>query len=158
MYVYRAIDSFSDTVEFFFSEHRDLKAAKRFIRNALKRRSQPDRIVIDGSQTSREAIITCDGESRLRDRSVRLLKPIHIRQSQYLNDRIEQDHRRIQRRVRPMLGFKATICAAAILSGIEIVHMMRERQARYAYNPAPLLAEQFRDVPLRITARGARSS
>jgi hypothetical protein len=29
MYLYRAIDSLGDTVEFFFSEHRDLLVAKR---------------------------------------------------------------------------------------------------------------------------------
>jgi transposase-like protein len=42
-----------------------------------------------------------------------------------------------------MLGFKSSICAAAILSGVEMVHMLRKRQARYAYNPASSLAEQF---------------
>jgi putative transposase len=42
-----------------------------------------------------------------------------------------------------MLGFKSVTCTATILSGIEMVHMMRKRQARYAYNPSPLLAEQF---------------
>ena len=101
------------------------------------------RIVIDGSQTNHEAIIACDGESRLRNRSRRFLKPIRIRHSQYLNNRIEQDHRRIKRRIRSMLGFKSTSSATTILSGIEMVHMMRKRQARYAYNPAPSLAEQF---------------
>ena len=143
MYLYRAIDNLGDTVEFFFSEHRDLLAAKRFIRKAFARHGRPERIVIDGSQTNHEAIIACDGESRLRNRSRRLLKPIRIRQSQYLNNRIEQDHRRIKRRIRSMLGFKSTGSAATILSGIEMVHMMRKRQARYAYNPAPSLAEQF---------------
>jgi putative transposase len=29
-----------------------------------------------------------------------------------------------------MLGFKLTFCAATILSGVEMVHMMRKRQAR----------------------------
>ncbi len=143
MYLYRAIDSVGDTVEFFFSEHRDLLAAKRFIRKALKRHGRPERIAIDGSQTNREAIIACDGESRLRDRSRRQLSPIHIRQSRYLNNCIEQDHRRIKGRIRSMLGFKSMTCAATILSGIEMVHMMPKRQARYAYNPAPSLAEQF---------------
>lgn len=143
MYLYRAIDSLGDTVEFFFSEHRDLLAAKRFIRKAFARHGRPERIVIDGSQTNHEAIIACDGESRLRNRSRRFLKPIRIRQSQYLNNRIEQDHRRIKRRIRSMLGFKSTSSATTILSGIEMVHMMRKRQARYAYNPAPSLAEQF---------------
>lgn len=142
-YLYRAIDSAGDTVEFYFSEKRDLLAAKRFMRQALKRHGRPDRIVIDGSQTNREAIIACDGESRLQDRSRRKVTPVRIRQSRYLNNRIEQDHRRIKRRIRSMLGFKSTTCAATLLSGIEMIHMMRKRQARYAYNPAPSLAEQF---------------
>lgn len=139
MYLYRAVDSVGDTVEFFFSEKRDLPATKRFIRKALKRHGRPDRIVIVGSRTNREAIIACDGESRLRDQS----QPIRIRQSQYLNNRIEQEHRRIKRRIRSMLGFKSITYAATILSGIEMVHMMRKRQARYAHNPAPSLVEQF---------------
>ena len=107
MYLYRAIDSNGDTVEFWFSERRNLTAAKRFLRKALKRHGRPERIVIDGSQTNREAILSCDAESRLQDRSRRRLKPIRIRQSQYLNNRIEQDHRAVKRRVRPMLGFKS---------------------------------------------------
>ncbi|MBB3149871.1 transposase-like protein [Phyllobacterium trifolii] len=42
-----------------------------------------------------------------------------------------------------MLGFKTQKTADIILSGVELVHMMRKRQARFAYNPAPSLAEQF---------------
>ena len=143
MYLYRAIDSVGDTVEFYFSEHRDLPAAKRFFRKALERHGQPDRVVIDGSQTNCEAIISCDTTHRLQDLSRRRLKPIRIRRSQYLNNRIEQDHRRIKRRVRPMLGFKSPVAANATLSGIEMVHMMRKRQARFAFNPNPSIAEQF---------------
>jgi transposase-like protein len=55
---------------------------------------------------------------------------VQIRQSRSLNNRIEQDHRRIRRCIRPMLGFKSKISAAVILSGIEMVHMMDKRQAR----------------------------
>ena len=42
-----------------------------------------------------------------------------------------------------MLGFKSINYAATVLSGIEMVHMMRERQARYAHNAALSLVEQF---------------
>jgi transposase-like protein len=35
MYLYRAIDSHGDTVEFWFSERRNLTAAKQFLRKAL---------------------------------------------------------------------------------------------------------------------------
>jgi transposase-like protein len=134
-YLYRAIDSNGDTVEVWFSERGNLAAAKRFLHKALKRHDRPERIVIDGSQTNREAILSCDAADRLGDRSRQKLKPICIRQSAYLNNRIEQDHRAIKRRVRPMLGFKAMNSARVVLGGIEMVHMMRKQQ--------PLLAEQF---------------
>jgi putative transposase len=143
MYLYRAIDSNGDTVEFWFSERRNLAAAKRFLSRALKRHGRPERIVIDGSQTNREAILSCDTTDRLQDRSRPRLKPIRIRQSAYLNNRIEQDHRAIKRRVRPMLGFKSTTTARVILSGIEMVHMMRKGQAKYACNQQLSLADQF---------------
>jgi putative transposase len=143
MYLYRAIDSNGDTVEFWFSERRNLTAAKRFLRKALKRHGRPERIVIDGSQTNREAILSCDTTDRLEDRARRDLKPIRIRQSAYLNNRIEQDHRAVKRRVRSMLGFKSASSARVILSGIEMVHMMRKQQAKYACNRQLSLSEQF---------------
>jgi transposase-like protein len=142
-YLYRAIDSNGDTIEFWFSAKRNLTAAKRLLRKALKRHGRPERIVIDGSQTNREAILACDTESRLQDRSRRELKPIRIRRSAYLNNRIEQDHRAIKRRVRPMLGFQSMTSARVILGGIEMIHMMRKQQAKYACNRQPSLAEQF---------------
>lgn len=42
-----------------------------------------------------------------------------------------------------MLGFKSMACAEVILAGIEMVHMMRKRQARFTFNPCPSIAEQF---------------
>lgn len=143
MYLYRAVDSIGNTVEFWFSEKRNLAAAKWFLRKALKRHGRPERIVIDGSQTNREAILACDTIDRLQDRSRRQLKPIRIRQSAYLNNRIEQDHRAIKRRIRPMLGFKSMTSARVILSGVEMVHMMRKGQAKYACRSQLSLAEQF---------------
>jgi transposase-like protein len=143
MYLYRAIDSNGDTVEFWFSERRNLIAAKRFLRKALTRHGRPERIVIDGSQTNREAILSCDAESRLQNRSRRKLKPVRIRQSQYLNNRIEQDHRAVKRHVRSMLGFKSVDSARVILGGIEMIHMMRKGQAKYACTQHLSLVEQF---------------
>jgi transposase-like protein len=42
-----------------------------------------------------------------------------------------------------MMGFKSMISACAVLGGIEMVHMMRKGQAKYACNPQPSLTEQF---------------
>ena len=53
---------------------------------------------------------------------------------------IEQDHRAIKRQ---MLGFRSIDSARAILSGIEMVHMMRKQQAKYACNQQLSLSEQF---------------
>jgi putative transposase len=143
MYLYWAIDNNGNTVEFCFSERRNLTAAKRFLRTALQRHGRPERIVVDGSQTNREAILLCDTTDRLQDRSRRELKPIRIRQSAYVNNPIEQDHRAIKRRVRPMLGFQSMVTARVILGGIEMIHMMRKGQAKYACHQPPSLAEQF---------------
>jgi transposase-like protein len=142
-YLYRAIDSNGDTVEFWLSEWRNLTAAKRFLRKALKRHGRPERIVIDGSQTNKEEILLCDAESRLQDRSRRRPEPIRIRQSRYLNNRVEQDHRAIKRRVQPMLGFKSMSSARAILGGIEMVHMIRKGQAKWVRKAQLSLADPF---------------
>jgi transposase-like protein len=115
MYLYRAIDSDGDTIGVWFSERLNLTAAQRFLRMALKRHGRPERIVIDGRQPNYEAILSCDTESRLRDPSHCPLEPIRVRQSAYLTNLIEQDHRAVKRRIRPMLGFKSVKSARAIL-------------------------------------------
>ena len=52
--------------------------------------------------------------------------PIEVRQIKYLNNIVEQDHRAIKRRTRPMPGFKDFRCARILLSGIELMHMIRK--------------------------------
>jgi transposase-like protein len=105
---------------------RNLKDAHQFFRRAYKRHGLPSQVTIDGSQTNLEAARRCHGEVRLRERSS--AGPVIIRQSQYMNNRIEQDHRRIKRRTRPMLGFKSMVSATIILGGIELIHMVRKGQ------------------------------
>ncbi len=139
MYLYRAIDSNCDTVEFYFSRNRDLKAAKGFIRKALAHHGRPKRITIDGSQTNRLAIIQCDAENRLRKPG----KPIFIRTNKYMNNAIEQDHRRVKRRIRSMLGFKSEAAASIMLAGIELVHMMRKQQGSFGATATLSLKQQF---------------
>ncbi|MGF6919285.1 transposase-like protein [Paraburkholderia sp. 40] len=69
--------------------------------------------------------------------------PIKIRQPKYLNNIVEQDHRAIKRIIRPMLGFKDFRCARIILSGIDVVHMIRKGQVITAEGTHPGVAEQF---------------
>jgi len=66
---------------------------------------------------------------------------IEIRQSKYLNNIVEQDHRFIKRITRPMLGFKAFYLATATLAGIEAAHMIRKNQiANTATSPFEIFA------------------
>ncbi|HEY9896320.1 MAG TPA: DDE-type integrase/transposase/recombinase, partial [Candidatus Sericytochromatia bacterium] len=53
-----------------------------------------------------------------------------LRQSKYLNNEIEQDHRSIKRIVKAMMGFKTFNSARKTLSGIEAMNMMRKGQVK----------------------------
>jgi len=56
--------------------------------------------------------------------------PIEVRQVKYLNNIVEQDHRAIRRIIKPMMGFKDFRCARIIVSGIEVVNMIRKWQMK----------------------------
>ncbi|OON34619.1 IS6 family transposase, partial [Izhakiella australiensis] len=68
---------------------------------------------------------------------------IKVRQSKYLNNLVEQEHRNIKRRIRQMLGFKSFRRAQAILAGIEIIHMLRKGQLQNPHRDGLSPAEQF---------------
>ena len=57
-----------------------------------------------------------------------VLYQFKIRQVKYLNNIVEQDHWAIKRRTRPVQGFKDFDFARVILSGIEIMHMIKKGQ------------------------------
>lgn len=66
---------------------------------------------------------------------------IKIRQINYLNNMVEQDHRGIKRITNPMMGFKAFHSAEATLAGIELHCMLRKSQYLNAANSS--IFEQF---------------
>jgi putative transposase len=55
-------------------------------------------------------------------------KRVVVRSSKYLNNLIEQDHRRIKKRLRPMLGLKSVETAAIVISGIELAEKIKKGQ------------------------------
>ena len=105
MYLYRAVDGQGNTVEFYLSRTRGIAAAKAFFRKALKHHREPHSITLDGHQPSHSALrrMGMNGEFNFRGR-----KPVTIRCCQYLNNVVEQDHRRVKGRLQPMLGFKTS--------------------------------------------------
>ena len=57
-----------------------------------------------------------------------LPKRVVVRSSKYLNNLIEQDHRRIKQRLRPMLGLKSFETAARVIGGIELAEKIKKGQ------------------------------
>ena len=51
-----------------------------------------------------------------------------IRCCQYLNNVVEQDHRRVKGRLQPMLGFKTFYNARHVIIGIELAQKIHKRQ------------------------------
>jgi transposase-like protein len=121
VYLYRAVDKAGQTVDFLLSEHRDTAAAKRFFEQAIERRGVPEKITLDGYAASHEAV------AELQEEDV-LPTDLTVRTNKYLNNVIEQDHRRVKQRVRPMLGFKRFDHARVTLAGIELAHQIKKRQ------------------------------
>ncbi len=104
---------------------RDLAAAKRFFKKMLKQcRDMPLSITTDKHSSYHTTIEELKKEGRLDER-------VKHRQIKYLNNIIEQDHRRIKRRTRPMLGFQSFKTANRTLKGIEAMAMMLKEQTIY---------------------------
>jgi transposase, IS6 family len=124
-YLYRAVDSRGATIDFLLSAKRDAEAAKRFFRKALAQPHtvDPRPITVDKNAAYPKAVaaMTKDGELRRCSR---------LRQAKYLNNIVEQDHRRIKRLVRPGLGFGGFWTARRTLVGFEAMAMIRKGQVR----------------------------
>ena len=120
-YLYRAVDRHGLTVDFLLGEHRDIAAAKRFFTRAIEQHCTPETITLDGYPATHAAVTELKKSGVLRLQT-------KVRKSKYLNNLIEQDHRRVKQRLYPMLGFKSFSNATVTISGIELVQKIRKGQ------------------------------
>ncbi len=147
-YLYRAIDSQGNTLEFLLSPTRDAEAAKRFFEKALPcpAGSVPQAPTVE-KQGTESATPTDFKVSRAAPRVINVDKnaaypkaiadlkasgilpeSVELRQVKYLNNLIEQDHRFIKRLVKPAMGFFSLETAGRTLQGYEVMHMIRKGQ------------------------------
>ena len=123
MYLYRAVDSSGQTLDFLLNETRSTRAAKRFFRKVLGR-----------SNVTAPRVINVDKNpayiGAVRDLKQEDLLPMHCkrRPSQYMNNIVEQDHRFMKRLIRPGLGFGSYPTAWRTIQGYETMHMIRKGQ------------------------------
>jgi transposase-like protein len=120
-YLYRAVDKQGQTVDFLLSENRDKADAVGFFKKAIGNNEAPEKITLDGSRASHQAIAELKAEGVLPAQTL-------VRTNRYLNNMIEQDHRKVKQRYYPMLGFKTLGSAEVTLSGIELANKIKKGQ------------------------------
>ncbi|HEY5006138.1 MAG TPA: IS6 family transposase [Ktedonobacteraceae bacterium] len=150
MYLYRAVDSQGNTLEFLLSPTRDAEAAKRFFCKALHvtTSSTPQACPIKepvaqrptladlNTAPSAPRVINVDKNAAypkaIADLKATGVLPasVELRQVKYLNNLIEQDHRFIKRLVKPGMGFFSVETAERTLQGYEVMNMLRKGQVR----------------------------
>ncbi|MBP1039093.1 IS6 family transposase [Serratia fonticola] len=135
-YLYRAVDTAGQTVDFLLAAKRDAAAALRFFRKAIRNHGEPEIATIDKSGANTAALTTLTADKPEEE-------TMTVRQNKYLNNLVEQDHRNIKRRIRPMLGFKSFRRAQTILAGIELLDMIRKGQYQHPQSEGLSPAEQF---------------
>jgi transposase-like protein len=127
-YLYRAVDKQGRTVDFLLTAKRDVAATKRFFQKAMNGNGAPRVITLDAYAASHRAVREMKAEGKMPKR-------VRVRSSKYLNNGIEQDHRRVKQRIRPMLGFKRFHTAAVTISGIELAAKIRKHQFKVGKLP-----------------------
>ena len=146
MYLYRAVDSDGNTLEFLLSPTRDAQAAKRFFMKA--RHSTADSV--PGAHPAEEQVAQPTAPANPTTPTPRVINveknaaypkaeaslkavgmlpaSVELRQVKYLNNLVEQDHRFIKRLVKPGMGFFSVETAGRTLQGYEAMHMIRQGQ------------------------------
>jgi IS6 family transposase len=141
-YLYRALTSHGDTLDFYLSTRRNTTSAKRFLAKTLRSTAHcgPPRVINTDRDLALAAAITelkSDG---------RCATSVQHRRVKYLNNRIEGDHGRLKRIISPKRGFKTPTTAYRTLKGIEAMHALRKGQGRiFAYghpNPDVVIVEK----------------
>jgi putative transposase len=133
-YLCRAVDKKGHTIDFLLTPNRDRDTAKAFLRKAICNQLISEKITIDQSGSNTAAIKRYNRTHKTG---------IVIRQCKYLNNIVEQDHRAVKRKVRPMLGFKSFWAARCAIAGIEVMHALRKRQLEPTGPVSQTPAEQF---------------
>ena len=122
LYYYRAVDKLGEVIDYYLSHNRDEAAAKAFLNKAIAQHGLPEKVVIDGSKSNYAAIDAMNVQLWLT--GFFMLSLIEILDIKYLNNIVEQSHRK----TRQALGWKSFEGATASLHGRELWTMLKRSQ------------------------------
>jgi putative transposase len=145
-YLYRCIDRDGNLVDVMLSKHRDMNAAQNFFKQALEIAGKsPLKVTTDGHDSYPRAVKEVLGER------------VEHRNNQYLNNRIEQDHRSIKQRYYPMRGFGNFDSAARFCSAFEEIRQYFRYRSKTSemvslHTQRQLLLEQWTNLQSWLNA------
>ncbi len=122
-YLYRAVDSEGNTLDFLLTAKRDTNAAKRFFLKVLKgtHTIEPRVINVDKNPSYPPAI------EQMKESGI-LPEDTSLRQVKYLNNMVEQDHRGVKHLINPGMNFGSFNSARRTIKGYEAMNMIRKGQ------------------------------
>ncbi|AGH80958.1 transposase [Psychromonas sp. CNPT3] len=129
VYYYCAVDKHGAIIDFYLSEHRDEPAARAFFEKAIGSSGLPDKVVIDQSGSNIAVLDTINVRLWL---SGYMLSMIEVLTVKYLNNIVEQSHRKVKGKMHQCLGWKSWIGAESTLAGIELCSMMKQGQRHHS--------------------------
>ncbi len=137
-FLYRAVDSTGQTIDFLLTDRRDAAAAKRFFRRALlnEGNSMPRVINVDKNPAYPRAVEDLKREGAISRRC-------RLRQCKYLNNVVEQDHRNVKRRTWLAKGYGSLATAWRTLRGIEAMDMVRKGRVKWIAKGDPVGQAKF---------------
>ena len=126
-FLYRAVDSSGQTIDFLLTAKRDTAAAKRFFQRGMANpgNSIPRVINVDKNRAYAAAVDELKKDGTIRRRC-------KLRQCKYLNNVVERDHRNVKRRTWLAKGYGSVATAWRTLRGIEAMDMIRKGRVRRA--------------------------
>lgn len=137
-YCYRAVDKFGNVIDFLLCDHRDEKAARAFLTKAIDHNGLPENVVIDKSGANALVLHNINISLWVTGK---MLNIIEVLQVKYLDNIVEQSHRRVKGKMHQSLGWKSDEGAKATLVGVELWSIIKNGQLD---NPVGLsIWEQF---------------